>query len=127
MIRVVLFILFTYGCRGQMMTPMMPTCADDLKKFLETNWIYNNDSAWYEGSSEFYRRMDSTYRPCVVKLNAEQIKTIFGKPTEVHSKIFMYKLVHCKIDACSYYQFAFDNDMMVKGFTIMRSSVSSHN
>ncbi len=118
--KLVLILLITYGCSGHDKYSTMSVCEQDLKQFLIKNWIFNKDSAWYEGSHEFYVEMKSHYRPCLMSLNSDQVRILFGMPTKSSTGTFMYRLVGCKLVDCPYYQFTFDSSMKVKSFSMMR-------
>jgi hypothetical protein len=93
------------------------SCTNDLQKFLITNWSFNKDSAWYEGTQTLYGTMDTLFKPCIFTLNAGQVELLFGKPSYADGVYYRYNFAHCSSDLCNYYEFLFDNNKKVKNFT----------
>jgi hypothetical protein len=112
---IIFLILFAYACHGQSEIGKTPSCEDDLKKFLASNWKLEKDSGYYLHNVSFYHNLDSNYGGCLKKLNADKIRTLFGLPTNSKKERYEYRVGPCLPNNCWSYVFYFDaQDRFVK-------------
>ena len=101
-------------------------CIQALKKELTINWKLSSDSSFYQTNSLFESKLDSAYGKCLLKLDVKEITELFGKASETHQILPIYKyhwsmnyLISppCPADArnseCRYFVVYFDSTMHV--------------
>lgn len=81
-----------YSCSQKVGVIKSPAFCDEFKNEIKQNWKLGLDSTFYETNFHFLRRVDSTFKQCLI--NESNVISLFGRPNKRGNSFHRLELIY---------------------------------